>query len=318
MKWGSGSEAIIVSAVARWSYRTSWLDQHRSVNGTINTPLHMPGTLFVVATPIGNLEDITVRALRVLREVAVIAAEDTRRTAHLLARHAITTPTTSLHQHNEPAKSAAILDRLQRGDAVALVSDAGTPTVSDPGSQLIRGAIAAGIRVEPVPGPSAVLAALTASGFETDSFTFLGFPPTKAKDRNDWFAKAAAVGGTIVFFEAPHRIVETLADLQRVAGDCAVSVSRELTKIHEETVRGPISSISQQFTSQAGEFTVVAHITQGAALVACDQDVVGEFGEMTAQPGITKRKAVGLLARRHGLPPNHVYALIEAAKKSGK
>jgi len=173
----------------------------------------MPGTLFVVATPIGNLEDITVRALRVLREVAVIAAEDTRRTAHLLARHAITTPTTSLHQHNEPAKSAAIINRLQRGDAVALVSDAGTPTVSDPGSQLIREAIAAGIRVEPVPGPSAVLAALTASGFETDSFTFLGFPPTGAKHRKLWFERARAVGGTVVFFEAPHRIAATLADL---------------------------------------------------------------------------------------------------------
>src|SRR6478672_5426872 len=166
MKWGSGSEAIIVSAVARCSYRTSWLDQHRSVNGTINTSLHMPGTLFVVATPIGNLEDITVRALRVLREVAVIAAEDTRRTAHLLARHGISTPTTSLHQHNESAKSAAIIERLQRGDDVALVSDAGTPTVSDPGSELIRAAIGVGIRVEPLPGPSAVLAALTASGFE--------------------------------------------------------------------------------------------------------------------------------------------------------
>jgi 16S rRNA (cytidine1402-2'-O)-methyltransferase len=318
MKWGSGSEAIIVSAVARWSYRTSWLDQHRSVNGTINTPLHMPGTLFVVATPIGNLEDITVRALRVLREVAVIAAEDTRRTAHLLARHAITTPTTSLHQHNEPAKSAAIIDRLQRGDAVALVSDAGTPTVSDPGSQLIREAIAAGIRVEPVPGPSAVLAALTASGFETDSFTFLGFPPTKSKDRNEWFEKLASVGGTVVFFEAPHRIVETLTELQRIAGDCAVSVSRELTKVHEITVRGPISLVLQQLTSHIGEFTVVVHVPERMEPLPRDDDVVGEFGEMTARPGITKRKAVGLLARRHGLAPNRVYALIEAAKKSGK
>jgi 16S rRNA (cytidine1402-2'-O)-methyltransferase len=278
----------------------------------------MPGTLFVVATPIGNLEDITVRALRVLREVAVIAAEDTRRTAHLLARHAITTPTTSLHQHNEPAKSAAIIDRLRRGDAVALVSDAGTPTVSDPGSQLIREAIAAGIRVEPVPGPSAVLAALTASGLETDSFTFLGFPPTKSKDRNCWFERLALVGGTVVFFEAPHRIIETLADLHRVAGDCMVSISRELTKVHEETVRGPISTVSQLLTSHNGEFTVVAHVTARVEPAGREEDVVDEFGEMTAQPGITKRKAVGLLARRHGLPPNRVYALIEAAKKSGK
>src|SRR5689334_23423335 len=130
MKWGSGSEAIIVSAVTRWSYRTSWLGQHRSVNGTINTPLHMPGTLFVVATPIGNLEDITIRALRVLREVAVIAAEDTRHTARLLARHAIATPTTSLHEHNEAAKSPILIARLERGESIAVVSDAGTPTIS--------------------------------------------------------------------------------------------------------------------------------------------------------------------------------------------
>src|SRR4051812_1129186 len=147
----------------------------------------MPGTLFVVATPIGNLEDITVRALRVLREVAVIAAEDTRRTAHLLARHAISTPTTSLHEHNESRKSSTIVARLQRGDSVALVSDAGTPTVSDPGARLVQDAIAAGIRVEPIPGPSAVLAALTASGLPGDEFTFLGFPPTKTSDRTQWF-----------------------------------------------------------------------------------------------------------------------------------
>ena len=278
----------------------------------------MPGTLFVVATPIGNLEDITVRALRVLREVAVIAAEDTRRTAHLLARHAITTPTTSLHHHNEAAKSAAIIDRLQRGDTVALVSDAGTPTVSDPGSQLIREAIAAGIRVEPVPGPSAVLAALAASGFDTDSFTFLGFPPTKAKDRDAWFAKLVSIDGTIVFFEAPHRIVETLSDLQRLAGDCAVSVSRELTKAHEETVRGQISYIKQYFSNPIGEFTVVVRAPGREHRVTREEDLLAEFGEMTASPGVTKRKAVGLLARRHGLQPNRVYALIEDAKKSGK
>ena len=278
----------------------------------------MPGTLFVVATPIGNLEDITVRALRVLREVAVIAAEDTRRTAHLLARYAITTPTTSLHHHNESAKSAAIIDRLQRGDAVALVSDAGTPTVSDPGRQLIREAIAAGIRVEPVPGPSAVLAALTASGFETDSFTFLGFPPTRAKHRNLWFEKLSLVAGTIVFFEAPHRIVETLGDLERLVGDCEASISRELTKAHEETVRGQISLIKQHFTEPLGEFTIVIRVTNPERVPARDEDVIAEFGEMTAISGFTKRKAVGLLARRHGLQPNRVYALIEAAKKSGK
>src|SRR5471032_1610536 len=174
----------------------------------------MPGTLFVVATPIGNLEDITVRALRVLREVAVIAAEDTRRTAHLLARHAITTSTTSLHEHNEAGKSGAMVARLLGGDDIALVSDAGTPTVSDPGGRLIRAAIDAGIRVEPIPGPSAILAALAASGLPTEAFSFLGFPPTRSKDRKQWFDRVALLRGTIVFFEAPHRIQATLHELQ--------------------------------------------------------------------------------------------------------
>ena len=167
------------------------------------------GTLFVVATPIGNLEDITVRALRVLREVTLIAAEDTRRTAHLLARHAITTKTTSLHAHNEHKKTTSLVYRLLAGDSIALVSDAGTPTISDPGSELIAAAIAAGVRVEPIPGPSAILAALAASGLSYDSFTFLGFPPTKSKERKAWFDRLVRVGGTVVFFEAPHRIVPT-------------------------------------------------------------------------------------------------------------
>src|SRR3954463_15121573 len=159
----------------------------------------MPGTLFVVATPIGNLEDITVRALRILREVAVIAAEDTRRPGQLLARYAIATSTTSLHEHNEAAKTASLIARLQRGESIALVSDAGTPTVSDPGGVLIRAAIDAGLMVEPVPGPSAVIAALSVAGLPTGSFSFLGFPPTKANDRNTWFERVRRVGGTVVF-----------------------------------------------------------------------------------------------------------------------
>src|SRR5436190_11684926 len=154
----------------------------------------MPGTLFVVATPIGNLEDITARALRVLREVDLIAAEDTRRTAHLLARHAIATPTTSLHEHNESAKSPSLVARLQNGERIALVSDAGTPTVSDPGGRLIRAAIDAGVRVEAIPGPSATLTALAASGIPANTFTFLGFPPTRSTDRRRWLAELGEAG----------------------------------------------------------------------------------------------------------------------------
>jgi 16S rRNA (cytidine1402-2'-O)-methyltransferase len=282
----------------------------------------MPGTLFVVATPIGNLEDITVRALRVLREVAVIAAEDTRRTGHLLARHGISTPTTSLHEHNEAGKSAALVARLQRGESVALVSDAGTPTVSDPGGLLIRAAIDAGIRVEPLPGASAVLTALSASGLPTEAFSFLGFPPTRSKDRKQWFDRAREIGGTVVFFEAPHRIQATLHELARVVGDCKVTVGRELTKIHEELVRGPISEVAERIGEGRGEFTVVVYIGHSTdnvgADVASPTDMVREFGEMTIIPGITKRKAITLLSKKHGVPPNKVYEILEDAKKSGQ
>jgi len=278
----------------------------------------MPGTLFVVATPIGNLEDITVRALRVLREATVIAAEDTRRTQHLLARHAIDTPTTSLHEHNEAGKSAALVQRLLRGDSIALVSDAGTPTVSDPGGLLIRAAIDAGVRVESIPGPSAILAALASSGLGSDQFSFLGFPPTRSKDRTLWFERIRAVGGTAVFFEAPHRIQATLHELRRIVGDCEVAIGRELTKVHEELVRGPISIVSSTLKEARGEFTVVVNIGQTTVNTTGEPDVVSEFGEITKQIGMTKRKAINVIARRHGLAPNRIYEILEEAKKSGQ
>ena len=278
----------------------------------------MPGTLFVVATPIGNLEDITVRALRVLREVSVIAAEDTRRTGHLLARHAIATPTTSLHEHNEDRKSASLVARLLQGDDIALVSDAGTPTVSDPGARLIHDAIDAGLRVESIPGPSAVLTAIVASGLPTETFCFLGFPPTRSKDRKAWFSRLAYVAGTVVFFEAPHRIRQTLEELLRTVGNCQVAVGRELTKTHEELVRGPIKSILETLGSPIGEFTVVAsigQITERFVSAPPDaQDLVAEFAEMSGQ--FTRRRAVASLARKHGLAPNLVYEAIEKARKS--
>ena len=281
----------------------------------------MPGTLFVVATPIGNLEDITLRALRVLRDVAIIAAEDTRRTARLLARHAITTPTTSLHQHNESTKAPTLIERLKKGDDVAIVSDAGTPTISDPGGHLIRLAIDAGLRVEPIPGPSATMAALAVSGLPTDTFAFLGFPPTRSKARTEWFQRLRTVGGTVVFFESPHRIRATLKELQDAIGDCGIMVARELTKTHEELVRGPISEIRTKVTPDLGEFTVVARIDsvpdEIQAAVPSDSDLATEFGEMTLTKTVSKRRAVAMLARRHRLSTNDVYAAIEAAKKSG-
>ena len=281
----------------------------------------MPGTLFVVATPIGNLEDITARALRVLRESALIAAEDTRRTAHLLARYAITTRTTSLHEHNEATKTASLVERLKRGDNVALVSDAGTPTVSDPGARLIRAAIDAGVRVEPIPGPSAALAALAVSGLPSDSFLFLGFPPTRSKDRKKWFESVRTAGHTVVFFEAPHRIRATLTELQESVGDCQVSVGRELTKTHEELVRGPISSVLAGLDKPIGEFTVVADIGHLVELkpppVVSDSSISDEFRYMTKTSGFTRKMAIATLAERHSLTRNKVYAAIERVKKSG-
>lgn len=281
----------------------------------------MPGTLFVVATPIGNLEDVSARALRVLREAAVIAAEDTRRTSHLLARFAIATPTTSLHEHNERGKAKSIVDRLVRGEDVALVSDAGTPTVSDPGHALVQAAIDAGIRVEPIPGPNAAIAALAASGFPADRFTFLGFPPTRSKDRKTWFDDLRRIGGVVVFYEAPHRIRQTLDELARIAGNCPIVVGRELTKAHEQFLRGPVRTINDLLGEPRGEFTVVANIGQSteniAAKVPSATELALEFGHLTNNGGMTRRQVVSALARKHHIPASQVYDAIESSKKLG-
>jgi len=284
----------------------------------------MAGTLYVVATPIGNLEDITVRALRILREVALIAAEDTRRTAHLLTRYGITTPTTSLHEHNEQRKSSSLMARLQEGENIALVSDAGTPVISDPGGYLVTQAIAAGVRVEPIPGPNAAIAALSVSGLLSDDFLFLGFPPTKAKDRNLWLARLKEAGTTVVFYEAPHRIVRTLQGILETVGDVPVVVSRELTKTHEELVRGPISAVLASNMPARGEFTVVisiGHKPEDDALGSPSETetaaFVNEFGRLTTNPGQTRRQAIAALARKYGLSPKEAYQALEDAKSSG-
>src|SRR6185369_2966313 len=250
----------------------------------------MPGTLFVVATPIGNLEDISTRALRTLREVALIAAEDTRRTAHLLSRYSINTPTTSVHEHNELQKTTRLVARLMHGDDIALVSDAGTPVVSDPGQHLIRAAIDAGIRIEPIPGPSAVLAALTASGFGGGTFTFLGFPPIRSKDRIAWFECLSQLQWPVVFFEAPHRIEATLQELLQKIGDRPAVLCREMTKTYESLVRGPISALVRAVDDVKGEITVVVDMGQRTAAISItpisDRDLALEFGEITKIDGL--------------------------------
>jgi 16S rRNA (cytidine1402-2'-O)-methyltransferase len=280
----------------------------------------MSGTLFVVATPIGNLEDISGRALRVLREVNVIAAEDTRRTAQLLARYAITTSTTSLHAHNETKKTRALVDRLRAGDSIALVSDAGTPTVSDPGAVLIAAAIDADISVEPIPGPSALLALLAVSGLPADSFAFLGFPPTRSNDRNSWFAELGEQKKTVIFYEAPHRLVPTLERIQRDYGECHIVLGRELTKSHEEIVRGPIGQVLSTIGKPRGEYCLAINLSETAAsrhtLSITDGEIAHEFWLTTNNDRLTRRRAISAVARKLGLPPNSVYEAIERHKNS--
>ncbi len=279
----------------------------------------MPGTLFVVATPIGNLEDVTFRAVRVLRDAGLIAAEDTRRTATLLARHDIRTPTTSLHEHNERQKIPVLLETLSAGVHVAIVTDAGTPGISDPGFRLVRAAVELGVRVEVVPGPSAVVAALVASGLPTDSFTFLGFPPARGIERRRWLTSLVNEPRTCVFFEAPHRIRATLEALKAELGDRQIAVARELTKLHEEVIRGTISNVLGHLPNPRGEFTVVVapapDRVEPTARVE-DADVLAAFSQEVERERVSRRHAIGSVARKFGLSTKSVYDAVERAKKA--
>ena len=277
------------------------------------------GTLFVVATPIGNLEDITLRALRVLREADVIAAEDTRRTAKLLAHHAIPTSTVSFHEHNSRSRIPQLLSRLRAGQRVALVTDAGTPGVSDPGVELVKACIDAGVPVDPIPGASAPLTAAIASGFPLDPLTILGFPPSKAKDRTAWFSSVSSLQGTVCFFEAPHRIIRTLTEAAAYFGDRPMTVGRELTKIHQEFLRGTAREVAQRLEAPRGEFTVVVGPPEPASRMepppVSDEQLAAEFGQGTETTGLRRREAVARLARRYGRRVRDVYAAIERGKK---
>jgi 16S rRNA (cytidine1402-2'-O)-methyltransferase len=278
----------------------------------------MPGILYVVATPIGNLEDITLRALRVLREVAVIAAEDTRRTARLLQHYSISTRTTSLHEHNERARIPAIIGRLQADESVAIVSDAGTPLISDPGSLLVAAAHAAGIRVEPVPGPSAAMAAVSAAGIPAAQILFLGFPPSRSNARNAWLAALAHEQRLLVFYEAPHRIKATLADAREILGDRQVALGRELTKLHEELVVRPISAHLGAIIEPRGEYTVVVAPADPTSLDVRLPDQASlshEFGCLTSTSGGSRRDAVRLLAEKYHVAPRKMYRLLEEARR---
>lgn len=275
----------------------------------------MVGTLYVVATPIGNLEDLTFRALRTLREVDLVAAEDTRRTSKLLAHYEVRKPLVSLHEHNENRESPHLIEKLQSGLAVALVSDAGTPTIADPGYHFVAAARAAGIAVVPIPGASAVAAALSVSGQPADQFTFLGFPPTGGAARDRWFDRLANESTTAVFYESPHRILRTLAETSEYVGKRQIIVARELTKLNETLV---IWHINEPVREQ-GELVVVVGPDQKVDPTEPDASKVTEFiGQITELIGLDEAAAVKLAAAHFEIPGAKVRKLLKKGRILGK
>ena len=276
-------------------------------------------TLYVVATPIGNLEDITLRALRVLQEVSLIAAEDTRTTRKLLQRHNIRTPLASYYEGNRSVRIPYLLERLHEGD-VALVSEAGMPGIRDPGRELVQAAAQAGVAVVPVPGPSAVTAALAASGLPSDEFLFLGFLPRRRKERRQVLQTVAQEPHTLVLFEAPHRLRASLEDMAATLGaGRQVAACRELTKLYEEVYRGTLSEAMVHFAQPRGEFTLVI---AGAEAKKCGEDapaqeVLDSLRRLKAT-GITAREAVSQVTAQYGLPRRRVYRMwLELATPGG-
>lgn len=274
----------------------------------------MSGTLYIVATPIGNLEDITIRALRVLKEVRLIAAEDTRRTRILLDKYLITTPLTSLHDHNERGKSGLILMKLQQGEDVAYVSDAGTPGISDPGYILVKEATARGIRVAPVPGSSALIAALSVSGLPMDSFVFLGFLPARAVRRRQLLASLKQEKRTLVFYESPRRLLTCLNDIDELLGEREVVVSREMTKIYEEFLRGTAGRLLADLgeLQVKGEVTLIVAGCSGGASEVSDAELRAykEQVRLEEGEGLSLRDMADRIAQETGVSRRRIYRLL--------
>jgi 16S rRNA (cytidine1402-2'-O)-methyltransferase len=274
------------------------------------------GTLYVVATPLGHLGDVSARALEVLRQASLVACEDTRRTAHLLSAHGIKTPTTSYFEHNERWKGERILAVLRAGRDVALVSDAGTPAVSDPGFRLVRDARAEGIAVLPVPGPSAALAALSVSGLPTDRFFFVGFLPAKVTARRRDLEELAHVEATLVLFESPVRILAALSELAAVLGDREAFLAREMTKVHEEYLRGRLLGIRGVLADRPaikGEIVLVVAGASPEEHFEPEESLASLYARLVAE-GRTRREAVKEAARRLGLPAREVYRRVQEAE----
>jgi 16S rRNA (cytidine1402-2'-O)-methyltransferase len=279
----------------------------------------MAGTLYLVATPIGNLEDITHRALRVLKEVDLIACEDTRRTQTLLNHYGIRTKMLSYHEHNERERAMELGALLQTGGNIAIVSDAGTPGISDPGFRLVNDAIARGARVVPVPGPAAFVAALVASGLPTDEFFFGGFLPPRSTQRRARLMQVRELNSTLIFYEAPHRIAQSLLDAREILGERHAAVARELTKLHEEIARGRLSELAERFTGEdaaRGEMVLLidrVRIGVDAENVDSEIDIASRVDALESE-GLDNRAALKRVARELGLTRAEAYRRLVAAR----
>ncbi len=266
------------------------------------------GTLYIVATPIGNLEDMTLRAVRILREVDLIAAEDTRHTRKLLTHFGISKPLTSYFDHNKTLKGAVILEKLKDGISVALVSDAGTPCISDPGYQLVRDAVAAGVTVVPIPGACAAVAALSVSGLPTDSFVFEGFLPNRGGKRRQKLTLLKEEKRLLIFYEAPTRLLATLTDIIDILGDRDVVVAREITKMFEELLRGRVSTIVDTLQGRQLKGEIVLLVAPSAeTLTVCADSVAELLQRYLLSEGMTVKDAVRKVAQETGVPKGQVY-----------
>lgn len=277
------------------------------------------GTLFLVATPIGNLEDMSPRALRILREAHLIAAEDTRHTRQLLTHFDIHSPLTSYFEHNKLSKLEAVLSALSQGD-VALVSDAGTPGINDPGYELVKAALEAGYTISPVPGPSAPIAALAASGLPTDSFLYLGYLPRKSSERKEFLQNVAHQPYTLIFLETPHRLLDALDDLLAVLGDRPMAAARELTKVYEQFVRGQISEVLEHFTQHEprGEFVLVLMGQQEALSERWTEDQLKKAISHELKNGGKAKEISAQFATQSGWNKKEIYALLNRSSENEK
>ena len=278
----------------------------------------MPGTLYVVATPIGNLADITQRAIKILKDVELIACEDTRHTRKLLQHFGINTRTTSYHEHNENQRGDELLDLLKQGSDIAVVSDAGTPAISDPGFRLVRSAIENEITVVPVPGPSALITALVAAGLPTDEFFFAGFLPARASARQTRLRELASVPGTLIFYEAPHRLAATLKDAYETLGEREAVVARELTKLHEEVRRGRLSDLVEHYSQVEPRGEIVLLIDRNSIETGeAESNSERSVGELVAQfeaEGIDHRAALKKAARELKLSRAEAYRKLQTER----